>query len=123
MTDTRNPYTPPTASVADPPEVSIPRPRDVTLAVRLQWVSFVMGFASGLLHESWGGQPAEWIVALISIAIYAAIIAWLIFKLSRGRNWARITYTVLSLLGYVSIAFSWRSYFGNQKLVALDVVD
>ena len=120
----RNPYAPPTASVADPPSVSIPRPLEVTLAVRLQWLSFVLGFASGVMRESWNDR---WVVAAVSIAIYAAIVAWLIFKLGRGRNWARIVYTVLVLLGYVSIVTSWHvyiaAYHGHPELLVLDILD
>lgn len=98
----------------------------MTVAVRLQWLSFMLGFAIALERLSWN-DIMEWGVGLASTGIYAALIAWLIFKLARGRNWARITYTVVSLLGYVSIATSWptysAAYHGHPELVALDVLN
>ena len=123
----RNPYSPPTASVADPPPpVAIPRPREATLAVRLQWLSFALGLGTGLVRQSWG-DVMEWVIGLISIGIYGAVIAWLILKIGRGRNWARITYTVLLVLSYVSILTSWSTYAaayrGHPEMIVLDGID
>lgn len=123
----RNPYSPPTASVADPPPpVATPRPREATLAVRLQWLSFALGLGTGLVRQSWG-EVMEWVIGLLSIGIYGAVIAWLILKIGRGRNWARITYTVLLVLSYVSILTSWSTYAvayrGHPEMIVLDVLD
>jgi hypothetical protein len=122
----RNPYAPPTASVADPPPVVIPRPRQVTLAVRLQWFSLVVGFATAMPRQPWDDAMMLGF-ALIFIGIYSAIVAWLIFEIARGRNWARIVYTVLALLSYVSMFTSWRmytaAYHGHPELLVLDIID
>jgi hypothetical protein len=65
-------------------------------------------------------------LGLVFIAINGAIMAWLIFKIARGRNWARITYTVLSLLGYASIVMNWSTYLagyhGDLEWAGLDVL-
>lgn len=125
-TMSHNPYAPPTAAVADPPPISIPRPREVAVAVRLLWLSFGLGLSSAAWRQSWV-NPLEMIVGLVSIGFYGAIIAWLIVKFGRGRNWARIVYTVLLLFGYVSILVSWTTYaapyHGHPELVGLDVID
>jgi hypothetical protein len=123
----RNPYSPPTASVADPPPpVATPRPREATLAVRLLWLSFALGLGTGLVRQSWAGVM-EWVIGLISIGLYGALIAWLILKVGRGRNWARITYTVLLVLSYVSILTSWSTYAaayrGHPEMIVLDGID
>ena len=104
-----NPYAPPTAAVADPPPISIPRPREVAVAVRLLWLSFGLGLSSAIWRQSWV-DPFEMTVGLVSVGFYGAILAWLIFKFGRGRNWARIVYTVLLLFGYVSVLMSWTTY-------------
>jgi hypothetical protein len=99
----------------------------VTLAVWLQWVSFALGFTSALLRQAWDSAAMPWSIALASVGLYSALLAWLIFKIGRGRNWARVVYTILTLLGYLSMGTSWSaysgSYHGHVSLIAIDVTD
>ncbi len=107
MTVERNPYAAPVAPVADPsmPEPAN-RPPEVTRAVQLIWISIGLGILGLFLTPK--EMPFGWvgisIVALLTIAIWA----WIITKIARGRNWARITYLVLIALGYASMAFTWQ---------------
>ncbi len=123
----QNPYAPPTAAVADPPPPTpIPRPREVTVAVRLLWLSFALGLSSGLERMEWV-DVMESTVGLVVMGVYSGLLVWLILKIARGRNWARVVYTILLLLSYVSICSGWYTYFlayrGHAELVALDVLD
>lgn len=50
-------------------------------------------------------------VALFSVAIWS----WFIIKIAVGRNWARITYLVLTALGYLLIPLNWQLQVALMK--------
>jgi hypothetical protein len=121
MTMERNPYAAPAAPVADP---SVPEPADrppeVTRAVLLIWISIGLGILGLFIAPR--EMPFGWvgigIVALLTLAIWA----WIITKIARGRNWARITYLVLIVLGYGSMAFTWQVQIATLKASPLSAV-
>lgn len=97
----RNPYAPPVSTVADPVEVRSERPKEVTLAVRLLWASFLIGIVGVFL------RPAQQVpfTAILIISILAfGFWAWVITCIGRGRNWARILFFVLVGFGLVFAA-------------------
>jgi hypothetical protein len=94
----RNPYAPPVSAVADPAESRTARPKEVTLAVKLLWVSFSIGIAGVFL------QPAQQVpfIAILIVSILAyGFWAWVITCIANGRNWARILFFVLVGIGVV----------------------
>ena len=117
----RNPYAAPAAPVADPtvPE-PVNRPAEVTRAVQLIWISIGLGIVG--LFMSPKDMPFGWLgislVALLTVAIWA----WIITKIARGRNWARITYLVLIVLGYASMAFTWQVQVATLKASPLSAI-
>lgn len=101
----RNPYTPPAAAVADP-ENAPPseRPKSVTNAIRLVWLTFVIGIPFGFYSTATSDAGAgAVVVALVVVAIVDAvafgICFWLLDGVGKGKNWARIVLLVLFLLG------------------------
>ena len=94
--------------------------------MRLQWLAYALGLGTGLMRGP-RDSVMEVVVGLVTLGSYGAIVAWLIFKVARGRNWARIVYTVLLLLSYVSLATSWStysaSYHGHPEIIVLDILD
>ena len=96
----RNPYAPPVSTVADPVEVRSERPKEVTLAVKLLWLSFFLGLIS-LFFQPAMNNRLQGVAVLIVMGISFAIWAWVISKIAKGRNWARITFLVLGILGTV----------------------
>ncbi len=80
------------------------KPKDVVLAVNLMWLSLVFG----LIQLVFKGSPVEGFGdGLLTVAIVLstqAIIALLIVKISAGKNWARITNTVLFAIGLPVLA-------------------
>ena len=106
----RNPYAPPVSAVADPIEVRGERPKEVTLAVKLLWASFALGIVGMFFQPMYATGSATttmapWIVILIFSGIAFAIWAWVITKSANGRNWARILFLVLAIIGLVGTAF------------------
>jgi hypothetical protein len=96
-----NPYAPPGAMVADPePEAATHvRPATVSLAVRLLWIACTLGALFILLKPLTlrPGTPVL-LVRLISL-LFIGPFVWLNFKIAARRNWARITFVVLVILG------------------------
>jgi len=110
----RNPYAPPSATVADPPVPPIQRPRLIARALQLLWISFVLGLIGTFVHET--QSPAlEWLITLVFVALYGAVVVWLFFKIGRGRNWARIVYLVLAVISYLMLSLDWRSYYYSYR--------
>jgi hypothetical protein len=118
----RNPYAPPTASVADPPSALLVRPVVIRRAVLLLWISFGVGILGGLSHA---GPEEPWTIMLGFMAAFGSILAWLIVQIARRRNWARITYLILAVLGDVDSVSSWQSsrslYHVHPSVLVLDV--
>jgi len=92
----RNPYAPPKAVVAEV-ESTIARPPAVNTAMKLLWVSFALTFVEVALD--WEGSVAgDARTFLIFASLGIAITLWLYLKIRVGRNWARITYLVLTVI-------------------------
>jgi hypothetical protein len=91
-----NPYAPPKAAVAEA-EIPIPRPAAVITAMQLLWVSFALTFVEVALdwEAMTEGEP---LIFAIFAALGIAVTLWLYFNIWAGRNWARITYLVLTAI-------------------------
>ncbi|MBP9091947.1 hypothetical protein KBI23_13055 [bacterium] len=75
------------------------KPKNVVLAVNLLWASLVLGLVKGALTGFKTASEAGPVFIAIVLAITLAIVALLVFKISAGKNWARIAYAVLFLCG------------------------
>jgi hypothetical protein len=103
-----NPYSAPKAPVADPILVPLERPRVVTRAVHLLWISLLIGIAGALAGlDEVAPDLGSRIAVLVFDGVWLGINAWLIFKLARGRRWARTTYVLVAAFSYVVLAYSW----------------
>jgi len=104
-----NPYTPPTAPVSDvAPSAMLQRPREVQLAIGLFWASFAVSLVMYAGDpDLQAGDPDDVIPMVIGIIIGSALLIALMLLIARARNWARITYVVLSGLGWMSVVASW----------------
>ena len=83
---------PPTESTA-----TLQRPKEATLAVKLLFVSLGIGLLRGLFGLMLKPSGAMLLAALIVIAIFA-LCFYLVWKISAGRNWARIILLVLVVI-------------------------
>ena len=97
-----NPYAPPQAVVADEPEQVMPRPRVVTVAVWMLWIEVALSSLSALLRMQYSSDTVVVVYVLIGAVLLQGLSALLIYKIWKGRNWARITYLVLTLLALLS---------------------
>ena len=106
----RNLYAPPAAPVADPVETEAAkgeRPKEVTWALRLLWASFVLGGIE-LLQQRF--LRVSLVLVLLTSGIPYVIVGWILYKIGRGRHWARVIYLLLWLFGIAYAVLFWRPY-------------
>lgn len=70
-------------------------PLPVGTAVNLLWASLAVGLGKMLMDFSHLGAAAPAAFANFVLVFTFALICFLIFKISAGRNWARITFLVI----------------------------
>ena len=105
-----DPFAPPRADLDVPPEDRGPPPRRVVIAVGLAVGSFVLGLLMNLafFFGAWkivgqeGANFPQLVGALAMFALYCAL-AW---KIRLGRNWARIVFLVITVLGLFGLLSS-----------------
>lgn len=98
----RNPYSPPAALVADEPEVQREMPLAVRRAVVLMWVSMGLSLLDVALDWKYQTSTISPTFLIGYDAVMLAIVVLLIFKISAGRNWARITFLILEALALLA---------------------
>jgi hypothetical protein len=94
----RNLYSPPSAPVSDitKPDITGVRPHQVSVAVMLLCLSLALGqLTSALLRPNLPHNPPAVFVAVFTVVT----LAWLTYKIWAGRNWARMTFSALTILG------------------------
>jgi hypothetical protein len=101
-----NPYAPPATTVADAAPLAAPeRPRAVTIAVALLWVSIFIGMPVAIwrIATFGGATPAPYFgMFLVVYAFLLSVCFWLFGSLRKGKNWARITILVMTAL-YIAV--------------------
>lgn len=105
------PYQPPTARVSDAPEPVVPRPRRVTIACSLLWVSLALGLTPLVLpsHEPFEDTAAK-VVFTVTVALATLLSAALIFFAGRRRNWARWGLLILVALSWIEGLFAAQGF-------------
>jgi hypothetical protein len=100
-----NRYAPPTARLDDPatPATAPAVAAALKLASRLLWVSLAIGLVNGALQ--WTslalGAPTN---NMLGVLIFVfGLIGVLTYSIGRGRNWARIVFLVLAIIGLPSL--------------------
>ena len=74
-------------------------PKQALWAVRLMWATLGLGLVNSLLQWNYLTSQASQSFVLSVQFVTLVIMVWLIYKLWRGRNWARITLLVLFAIG------------------------
>ena len=75
------------------------KPQSVGTAVNLLWASLAVGLVKMLMDFSNLSTVAPAAFTNFILVFTFALIGFLIFKISAGRNWARITFLVLFIIG------------------------
>jgi hypothetical protein len=78
---------------------SIERPVQVVRSVQLLFASFGLGLVAATIAVIQQFSSPAIFVALIPVALFFGLALFLVSKISAGRNWARVTFLVIVLLG------------------------
>ena len=78
---------------------NVEKPSQINTAVNLLWASLAIGFVKSIVDmQHLGSQASPAFTNFILISVIA-VMALLIVFISKGKNWARITFLVLFVLG------------------------
>lgn len=78
---------------------AVQKPQSVATAVNLLWASLAVGLVKMLMDFSNLSAVAPAAFTNFVLVFTFALIAFLIFKISAERNWARITFLVMFVIG------------------------
>lgn len=75
------------------------KPQSVVTAINLLWASLAVGLVKMLIDFSNLSALAPAAFTNFILVFTFALLGFLIFKISAGRNWARITFLVMFIIG------------------------
>jgi hypothetical protein len=110
-----NPYSPPTAEVADieGDTASLERPANVTNGIRVLWAQLALGLVAlvvdGFTAPAEDPDDGMWIATLAGLAftlVISGVVALFTWYAWKGRNWARIVHLVMLILGTLTTLFA-----------------
>lgn len=103
-----SPYAAPKSVVADAasPVEAIPRPRQADRACALLWIDVALYFPSVGLAMAREQNPAALTAEFIGYGLLLVFMLWTYYKVSRGRNWARVIFLLLTGFSLVSLPLS-----------------
>jgi hypothetical protein len=77
------------------------KPRCVGIATNLLWASLFIGLVKSPMDEAFMSTTASLGAKFVSLAIVFGVVGFLVWKISARRNWARITFLVITVIGLV----------------------
>ena len=95
------------------------KPPEVRRAILLLWAGFAVTGLRVAADWSLSAQVFEDFFAASVFAITFVALAFFIWKISQGKNWARLTLLVLYLIGLPFSLYSLPGDFGRSLLVGL----
>ena len=81
------------------PSAIVERPREATRAVQLISASFLIGGIRAVVELTHKVSGVYFLVAIFLLIAFFGICFFLVSKIAAGRNWARIVFIVLVLIG------------------------
>jgi hypothetical protein len=99
------------------PQSPAQRPQPVGTAVNLLWASLAVGLVKAVIEYSYLITQASTAFTNFVLFFTFALIGLLIFKISAGKNWARITLLVLFIIGVLPTLLIVLSEFSRSPMV------
>src|SRR5690242_1898702 len=120
----RNPYAPPAAVVSDPVPAPLPeRPYAVKRGVLLLWISFGLGVLQGGWDIYTGPKQALGLIVGLVLALpIFGLVGLLLYKISTQRHWARVTYLILAICGYLLTIYIHVFSTGNEPTDVIEIL-
>lgn len=93
------------------------KPKSITLAMALLWASLALGLAKFAMSYSSLAATPNLKVTLAVLGATLAVYILLIVMMSKGKNWARIAFLVLFLIGLVPSLPTLLADFARSPLI------
>ena len=97
---------------------ALSKPSSIRLALGLLWLGFAIGPLKLVLNWSYLVSRSGVGFNLFVIGFVSATYCLFLWKISEGRNWARIVFLVVFVLGVLPYVFILRSEFSRSPLLA-----
>ena len=119
-----NPYAPPKAEVelATPEVEAAERPREIVWVVWLAVFNYGLGLVSIVIAWDYFSRLQSIAPTIVSQAFTLVILFWLYYKIFQGRNWARITWLVLTLLGLAMMPMTYKFLGAAPSILKLQML-
>ena len=93
------------------------KPSQVGTAVNLLWASLAIGFVKSLVYMLHLDSQALPVITNFIFIFVIALMVLLIVFISKGKNWARITFLVLFILGTPPSILSFLKEFARSTVL------
>ena len=95
-------------------------PKKIKQASNLIYISLIIGFIKSVLYETLTtqkilSQPKALSIGIITIMI----LAYFGFEIGKGKNWARITFLVLFIIGIIFYPFTLINEFNSNPIIGI----
>lgn len=101
---------------------AVQKPESVSTAVKLLWAALALGLVKTLVDITHLSGVAPSVFTNTVLVLVFALNGFFIFKIAAGKNWARITYLVLFIIGVLpSIPIVLGEFSRSAVLGALSV--
>jgi len=98
------------------------RPSQVSTATKLLWFSLGLAFVNTLTDPEYLVLEGTTAFIIAFVAFMLGIRALVIWKVSVGRNWARICTLVIFLLSGLSYLVTLTDVFSNSRFIGLNTL-
>lgn len=108
------------------------RPNSTTNAVKLLYLSLILGIIFGIIFIATGHKmknlPEHFsttqfiLITIASLVVISLIKYWFIRMIGGGRNWARIVYLILVILGLLTMASHIHSLVNQGTLYMISSI-
>lgn len=96
------------------------RPREVAMAIRLILLSLALGLLVSATQAAQRVSGVPLVLTLVIVVVFYGVLVLFVSRISAGRNWARIIFLVLVVIG---LPFAVPTYIGQlRQNVLLGVV-
>jgi hypothetical protein len=101
------------------PPASAPRPRQVGFAIILLYIVLTIGVVRTIADASATVEMTGIAFMLLVLVLVFGTTLTLIMMISNGKNWARITFLILFVLGFVPAILGLLRFASNRPISAL----
>lgn len=101
---------------------AIQKPQTVGTAINLLWASLALGLVKALMDYTHLSATAPAASIFLVFAFTFSLLGFLIFKISTGKNWARITFIIMFVIGMLpTVSFVLGEFSRSPIVGALSV--